>query len=110
MIGHTRRQAMPMHTQLLRVEVDPGFFRLGLCGLLSWRRLRDGEGQSAPACDIHYRERGNLQPAFRTTRTAVEEVSKPACLLATLRDEGRIMRGDQFRARVEYNVPRKLDR
>src|SRR4030095_14500257 len=40
MIGDARRQAMPMRTQLLRVEVDPGFFRLRLCGVLSRRRLR----------------------------------------------------------------------
>jgi len=51
---------MPMRTQLLCVEVAPGFFQLGLCGLLSWRRLRDGERQSAPAGDIDHRERGNL--------------------------------------------------
>src|SRR5690349_10480672 len=43
MIGDARRQAMPMRTQLLRVEVDPGFFRLPLCGVLSRRRLRSGE-------------------------------------------------------------------
>src|SRR5262247_4889127 len=35
MLGDTRRQAMPMRTQLLRVEVDPRVFRLGLCGVLS---------------------------------------------------------------------------
>src|SRR5262247_1274967 len=52
MIGDSRRQAMPMLAQLLRVEVDPGFFRLRLCGLLARRRLRDGQRESAPACDI----------------------------------------------------------
>src|SRR5262249_28753400 len=61
MIGDSRRQAMPMRTQLLRVEVDPGFFRLSLCGLLSRWRLRHGERKSTSACDIDDGERGNLQ-------------------------------------------------
>ena len=64
MIFDARRQAMPMRTQLLRVEVDPGCCRLRLGGGLSRRRLRTGERESAPACDIHHRERGHLQPAF----------------------------------------------
>src|SRR5215510_13563766 len=91
MIVDARRQAMPMLTQLLRVEVDPGFFRLSLYGVLSRRRLRDGERQSAPACDIHHREGGNLQPAFGTARAAIEEVPETERLLPTLGDEGRIM-------------------
>src|SRR4029450_5615416 len=101
MIGDARRQAMPMLTQLLLVEVDPGFFWLSLCGFLSRRRLRNGECESAPACDIHHSERGNLQPTFGTTRTAVEEVPETERLLATLWDEGCVVRRDQFRARVE---------
>src|SRR4030095_3162058 len=101
MIDDSRRQAMPMRTQLLRVEVDSGFFRLSLHGLLSRRRLRHGERQSAPACDIYYGERGNLQSSFGTTRTAVEEVPETERLLAPLGDERRIMRRDQFRVRVE---------
>ena len=99
MIGDARRQAMSMRTQLLRVEVDSGFFRLSLCGCLSWRRLRTGKRKSAPACDIHHREGGNLQAAFGTTRTAIEEVPEPERLLTTLGDEGRIMSRDQFRVR-----------
>src|SRR5215475_4596465 len=90
---------MPMRTQLLRVEVDPGFFRLRLCGFLSRRRLRTGKSKSAPACDIHHGECGNLQPAFGTTRTAIEEVPEPERLLTTLGDEGRIMSRNQFRVR-----------
>ena len=43
----------------------------------------------------------NLQPTLGTARTAVEEVSETKRLLATLGDEGRVMRRDQFRARVE---------
>ena len=86
MLGDARRQAMPMLVQLLRVAVDPRVVRLGLRGLLSRRRLRDGERQSAPACDIPHRERGNLQATFGTTRTAVEEVTETERLLATLRD------------------------
>src|SRR5919108_935307 len=101
MVGDARRQAIPMRTQLLLVEVDPGFFRLRLCGVLSRRRLRNSERESAPACDIDHRERGNLQPTFGTTRTAIEEVPEPERLLATLREKGRVMRRDQFRARVE---------
>src|SRR5215813_7148013 len=101
MIGDARWQAMPMRTQLLRVEVDPGFFRLRLCGVLSRRRLRSGERESAPAGDIDHGERGNLQAPFGATRTAVEEVPEPERLLTTLREEGRVMRRDQFRARVE---------
>src|SRR5256885_12034930 len=98
-IGDARRQAMPMRTQLLLGEVDSGFFRLSLCGCLSWRRLRTGESESAPACDIHHRACGNLQTAFGTTRTAIEEVPETERLLATLGDEGRIMSRDQFRVR-----------
>ena len=60
---------------------------------------RDGEG--IEALPLNWMECGNLQSAFRTTRTAVEEVPEPERLLATLRDEGRVMRGDQFRAWVE---------
>jgi hypothetical protein len=101
MIGDARRQAMPMRPQLLRVEVDPRVFRLALGGFLSRWRLRDGQRESAPACDIDYSERGNLQSSFGTTRTAVEEVPETERLLATLRDEGRVMRGDQCRARVK---------
>src|SRR5215468_59919 len=97
MIGDARRQAMSMLTQLLFVEVDPGFFRLSLCDCLSWRCLRTGESESAPACDIHHREGGNLQPAFGPTRTAIEEVPETKRLLTTLGDEGRIMRRDEFR-------------
>src|SRR5919201_195709 len=93
---------MPMLTQLLLVEVDPGFFRLGLCGFLSRRRLLTGESESAPACDIHHRECGNLQPAFGTTCAAIEEVSETERLLTTLWDEGRIMRRDQFRVRGKH--------
>jgi hypothetical protein len=62
---------MPMLTQLLLVEVDPGFFRLSLWGLLSRRRLRHSERKSAPACDIDHGERGNLQPTLGTARTTV---------------------------------------
>src|SRR5262249_10732301 len=99
MIGDARRQAMPMRTQLLLVEVDPGFFLLRLCGCLSRRRLRTGKSKSAPACDSHHCACGNLQPAFGTTRTAIEEVPEPERLLPTLGDEGRIMSRDQFRVR-----------
>src|SRR5215510_13977034 len=101
MKGDARRQAMPMRAQLLRVEVDSGFFRLRPGGVLSRWRLRNGERESAPAGDIDHCECGNLQPTFGTTRTAVEEVPEPERLLTTLREEGRVMRRDQFRARVE---------
>jgi hypothetical protein len=102
MRGDARRQALPMRTPWLRGEVAPGVFRLGLRGLLSRRRLRDGERESAPACDLYHGERGHLQPAFGTTRTAVEEGPTTARLLATLRDEGRVMRRDHCRAWVEH--------
>src|SRR5512132_1052283 len=52
MRGDARWQAMPMLTERLRVEVNPGCCRLGRRGRLSRRRLRDGERTSAPACDI----------------------------------------------------------
>jgi hypothetical protein len=90
---------MPLLAQLLLVEVDPGVFQLSLSHCLSRRRRRPGESKSAPACDIHHRAGGNLQPAFGTTRAAIEEVPKPERLLTTLGDEGRIMRRDQFRVR-----------
>src|SRR4029434_7484692 len=101
MIFDARRQAMPMLVQLLLIEVYPSLFLRTLRGFLARWRLRDGQGKSAPACDIHHRERGNLQPAFGTTRTAVEEVPEPERLLATLGEKGRVMRRDQFRTRVE---------
>src|SRR5262249_22829351 len=94
MIGDTRGQAMPMLAQLLRIEVDSGLFPRSLRGLLSRRRLRDRERQSAPAGDLDHSKGGNLQPAFGTTRTAVEEVPETERLLATLWEEGRIMRRD----------------
>jgi hypothetical protein len=92
---------MPMLAPLLHGEVDPGFFQLSLHGFLSRRRLRTGKSKSAPACDIHHREGGHLQPAFGTTRAAIEEVPETERLLTTLGDEGRIMRRDQFRVWVE---------
>src|SRR5215510_43771 len=73
MIGDARRQAMPMLAQLLLVEVDPSLVLLSLRGLLTRWRQRDGQGKSAPACDIDHRERGNLQPAFGTTRTNLRQ-------------------------------------
>src|SRR5262245_1325477 len=100
-IFNARRQAVPMRMQLLLIEVDPGLFLRSLRGLLARRRLRDGQGKSAPACDIYDGERGNLQSTLGTARTAVEEVPETERLLATLGDERRIMRRDQFRVRVE---------
>jgi hypothetical protein len=101
MLGEARRQALSMRTQRLFVAVDPRVFRLSLRGFLPRRRLRDGERQSAPTCNLDHGERGYLQPAFGAARTAVEEVPAPARLFATLWDEGRVMRRDQCRARVE---------
>src|SRR5262245_12491841 len=99
MIWDAQRQAMPMRAQWLRVEVDPGFFQRSLSGFLAWRRLRTGERQSAPACDLHHREGGHLQPPFGTTCTAIDEVPKTKRLLTTLCDAGRIRRREQFRGR-----------
>src|SRR5215510_14906876 len=101
MICDARWQTMPMRLQLLLIEVDASLFLRSLRDVLARWRLCDGQGKSAPACDIHHGERGNLQPAFGPTRTAVEKVPEPERLLATLGDEGRVMRGDQFRVRVE---------
>jgi hypothetical protein len=102
MIDHARWQALPRRAPWLLGEVDPALFRLGLRGLLPRWRLRDGERQGAPACDLYDGERGHLQPAFGTTRTAVEEGPAPTRLLATLRDAGGVMRRDHFRAWVEH--------
>src|SRR5215475_3704604 len=99
---------MPMRRQLLLIEVHTCLFLRRLRGLLARRRLRDGQGKSAPAGDIHHRERGHLQPAFGTTRTAVEEVPEPERLLATLWDERRVMSRDQFCTRVECRHQRTL--
>jgi hypothetical protein len=44
---------MPMRMQLLLIEVDPGLFLRSLRGLLARRRLRDGQGKSAPMSDIY---------------------------------------------------------
>ena len=76
---------MPMRTQWRPLEVAPGFFRRSLGGVLARRRLRNGERESAPAGDIHRRERGNLQPPFGTPCAAVEAVPETERLLATLR-------------------------
>ena len=98
MSGAPRRHAMSRRTQWLRVAGAPGFCRLGLRGLFSRRRRGDGKRKSAPACDIAYSEPGNLQAPFGTARPAVEEVPATARRLATLREEGRVRRGDQCRA------------
>jgi len=82
---------MPMRMQLLLLEVYTCLFLRSLGGLLAWRRLCDGQGTSASVWDSHHRERSNLQPAFGTTGTAVEEVPETERLLATRGDEGRIM-------------------
>jgi hypothetical protein len=70
-------------------------------GRKNYRMLLNSERQSAPACDIDDGERGHLQSTFGTARTAVEEVPETVRLLATLRDQGRVMRREQGRARVE---------
>src|SRR4029450_7222822 len=87
MRGDARRQAMPMRPQVLRVQAPPRLFRLALGGFLPRWRLRDGQRESAPGCDIAYSERGNLQSSFGTARSSVEEVPETERLLATLRDE-----------------------
>jgi len=101
MIRDARRQAMPMRPQLLLVTVYSCLFLRSLRGILARRRLRDGQRESAPAGDIHHSERGHLQPACGTTRTAVKEGPETARLRAPLREEGRVRRRDQCRARVE---------
>src|SRR5215813_12933222 len=45
-IFDARRQAMPMRMQLLLIEVDPCLFLRRLRGLLTRRRLRDGQGKA----------------------------------------------------------------
>jgi hypothetical protein len=87
--GEARRQARARRVQLLRGAVAPRVVRLGLRGGRSRRRLRAGERQSAPACALHHRERGNLQATCGTTRTAVADVPEPARLLAPLRARRR---------------------
>jgi hypothetical protein len=103
MIGDLRRQAVTLLTQLLPVKINPGFF-LGLLRarlVLAWGCLCHRECEGAAACHIHDCQRGDFQAAFGTGGTAVEEVTQPESLLATLRDEGSILRRDHFRARVE---------
>jgi hypothetical protein len=102
--GHTRlveawRQAMPMRTQLLPGEGEPGGFPLSPYGVLSRRRRRTGERQSAPACDIQHREGGHRPPACGTTRAAMAAVPEPERLLPPRGDAGRIMRREQCRVR-----------
>ena len=84
MILDTRRQAMPMRTQLLLVEVDPGFFQLSLRGILSRRRLRTGESKSAPACDIHHRECGNSSPRSARLAQPLKKCPRPNVCLPLL--------------------------
>jgi len=92
MIGDARWPARPLRAPWRRVAVDPGFVPLGRRGLLSRRRRRDRQRDSTPAWDIHHGARGNLQPAFGTLRAAGAEVPATERLLATLRDERRVMR------------------
>jgi hypothetical protein len=101
MRDHARWQARPRRAPWLRGEVDPALCRLGLRGLLSRWRLRDGARQGAPACDLYYGARGPRPPAFGPTRPAVDEGPEPTRLLAMLRDEGGVMRRDHCRAWVE---------
>ena len=93
MIVDARWQAMSMLAQLLLVEIHPCRFFF-LCGRRpsGWRCLGAGDREGAAARDIHDGERGDLQAAFGTGGTAVEEVPQPERLLATLRHEGRILR------------------
>jgi hypothetical protein len=100
-LGDTRRQAMPRLAQWLRVEGDPGFFRLSLGGGLARRRLRPGASASAPACDLHHRAGGNLPPACGTTRAAMEAVPATARRRITLGEAGRIMRREPCRVRAQ---------
>ncbi len=92
MRGDARRQARSMRTPLRFGEVDPRVFRRGRRCVRSRRRLRDGERQSAPVCDIDHSERGKLHAACGTRRPAGEAVPETERLLATLRDAGRVMR------------------
>ena len=72
---------MPMLTQWLPLEVAPGFFRRSLGGVLARRRLRNGERESAPAGDIHRRERGNLQPRSARLAQPLKQCPRPnVCL------------------------------
>ena len=103
MIGDLRRQAVPLLTQLLPIKIHSGLF-LGLRRdrlVITWGCLGHREGEGTAACHIHDGQRGDFQAAFGTGGTAVEEVTQPERLLATLRDEGRILRRDHCRVRVE---------
>jgi hypothetical protein len=103
MIGDLRRQAVTLLTPLLPVKIHSGLF---LCLprdrlVIAWGGLGHRACEGAPACHIHNCQRGDFQAAFGTGGTAVEEVTQPERLLATLGDEGSILRRDYFRARVE---------
>jgi site-specific DNA recombinase len=103
MIGDLRRQAVTLLTQLLAVKIHSGLF-LGLLRdrlVIARRCLGHCEGEGAAACHIHDGQRGDFQAAFGPGGTAVEEVPETERLLATLRDEGSVLRRDHFRARVE---------
>ena len=98
MIGDLRRQAVTLLTQLLPVKIHSGLF-LGLRRdrlVSAWGCLGHRECEGAAACHIHDGQRGDFQAAFGTGGTAVEEVPQPKSLLATLRDEGSILRRDHF--------------
>lgn len=94
-------QARTLRAQLLFVEINASLFLLSFRAALAWRRLCDGERQSATACHIHDRQGRNLQTPLGAIGAAVEEVTETESLLAALRKERGILRRDQFRARVE---------
>ena len=94
---------MALVVQLLLVEINARLLRC--CGFLGLSfaggRLGHGERERAPARDIHHRQRRNLQPPFGPTRAAIEEVSQPERLFATLGNKRGILRRDQLRARIK---------
>jgi hypothetical protein len=102
MIGDRRRQAVTRLTPWLPGTIHAGLFR---CRprhrlVIAWGGLGHRVWEGAPACPLHDCPRGDCQAAFGTGGTAVEEVTQPARLLATLGEEGSILRRDDFRARV----------
>src|SRR5436190_4227493 len=103
-IADPRGQPMALVVELLCVEI---YARLLLAlvllrdGLARWG-LRHGQRERATTGHIHHGQGRNLQPSFRSIRTAVEEMPQAERLFAALRNERGILHRNEFRARLQH--------
>ena len=85
------RDAVALRDDLLRIKSHPrSLSRIFTSG----RSLRDRTGQRIALRDVDQRAGRDFQPAFGTTRAAIEKRSQPERMLPALGDERSILRGD----------------